>query len=1081
MTRRKNFTSFMAALVTIAMLSQNLLFGNFNSMSTVFAADETEPGTQAPVTIDQLKDSVDLMYEFGVITHGDMTGGFNHIQGPVAIGGDLSIGGTQLAHNNFGNFYQPRRYDLVIGGASTTSVGLPINGELYNIATTANANVTITDRGTGTQYNDGNTDLDGDGIPEPAYNSFGTSDNPLPVDFELVHAAFTEWSRSMHEYANNPSNLTQTIVSTTPYNNITFEGTSNVNYFRLDVTGGPGTFNSITFNVPEDSYTVVDVIGNLGQVTDFYVQYVDAQGNPIGESQKVLNQHGDTSTNELTMHFNSSFVFNFYEQTEMSMNTMSGTVIAPNATIQQTGNINGFTYCESLNGISSAAIYSNHLGGDGSYLDNFPLVPAKTTEAFATQIRTIIDENGTTTENVPGGVFQLLDENGNVYGPETDATTAEVPVVRLYDLPAGTYYVVQTQTEAGYELDNRIYKLDVAEDMSISISLGELVNGEFDPSIEFTEQNIDDYTEILTTDENGNPVDTRLVLPFEPGEPYESINVNVRIETNEKAPITTGTITFVGTDASGNEVSFEGTTDANGNIVIEDVYPGEYVITQTKTDLGYDVDPDTYTVVVGEDGTIKITNNTTDEEVALENDTLVLVNEPVKADLVIDVVDQLGGAVEGAQFSVVYSNGNPVVNATIITNADGTVTVEDLPAGDYKVQQTVVPDGYDGDINIIYNVTVNPDGTISHEGQTLEDNTLEVENRLPEHDVAFNIVDSDTMQWDNNIGDVRFTVTGPNGYSQIISNISNNQGQFVIPGMASGEYTITQTQGSQNYHNTENLTFVVNPDGSISMNGEDGLKDVTIPLDKITFDINVVVENEEGEILNESVVHYAGDWGLGQGDVTINGVTSIISLSSGQKEAPFTISQVSAIQGYLPFTGQIVVKYDGWNATELSIISGGNEYVSIRDGNTLVIVNVRDTAEEPVDVTIHLQNTNGDPLIDGEFKVSSADEVITGLATDQYGNVVVVDLAPGEYVISEVVAPDGYMLAEDISITVTEEGTVEINGVPATDNTVVFVNEPATETVTINVTDSTDGKNPIEDVEVTLTNKCYWRNIYIYN
>ena len=1070
MTRRKNFTSFMAALVTIAMLSQNLLFGNFNSMSTVFAADETEPGTQAPVTIDQLKDSVDLMYEFGVITHGDMTGGFNHIQGPVAIGGDLTIGGTQLAHNDFGNFYQPRRYDLVIGGASTTSIGLPINGELYNIATTANANVTITDRGTGTQYNDGNTDLDGDGIPEPAYNSFGTSTNPLPVDFELVHAAFSEWSRSMHEYANNPSNLTQTIVSTTPYNNITFEGTSNVNYFRLDVTGGPGTFNSITFNVPEDSYTVVDVIGNLGQVTDFYVQYVDAQGNPIGEAEKVSNQHGDTSTNELTMHFNSSFVFNFYEQTEMSMNTMSGTVIAPNATIRQTGNINGFTYCESLNGVSSAAIYSNHLGGDGSYLDNFPLVPAKTTEAFATQIRTIIDEKGTTTENVPGGVFQLLDENGNVYGPETDATTTTVPVVRLYDLPEGTYYVVQTQTEVGYELDSRIYKLDIAEDMSISVSLGELVNGEFDPSIEFTEQNIDDYTEILAKDEEGNPVDTRLVLPFEPGEPYEPVNVNIRIETNEKAPITTGTITFVGTDASGNEVSLEGTTDANGNIVIEDVYPGEYVITQTQTDLGYDVDPDTYTVVVGEDGTIKVTNNTTDEEVALENDTLVLVNEPVKADLVIDVDDQLGGAVEGAQFSVVDSNGNSVVNATIITNSDGTVTVEDLPAGDYKVQQTVVPEGYNGDVNIIYNVTVNPDGTISRDGQTLEDNTLEVENRLPEFDVAFNIVDSDTMQWENNIGDVRFTVSGPNGNSQTISNISNNQGRAVLSGLVPGEYTITQTQGSQNYHNTENLTFVVNPDGSISMNGEDGLKDVTIPLDKITFDINVIVVDEEGNPLNGSVINYRGGWSSGSGDVTIDGVTNVASMSPGQRTEPFYIEQVSAIDGYLPFDGTIQLGYAQYNSTEVTISSGSNEYVSMRDGNTLVIVNVRDAAEEPVDVTIHLQDTNGTPLIGGEFKVISADEEVTGLATDQYGNVVVEDLAPGEYVISEVVAPDGYVLAENISITVTEEGTVEINGAIAVDNTVVVVNELATETVTINVTDSTDGKNPIEDVEVTLTN-----------
>jgi hypothetical protein len=65
----------------------------------------------------------------------------------------------------------------------------------------------------------------------------------------------------------------------------------------------------------------------------------------------------------------------------------------------------------------------------------------------------------------------------------------------------------------------------------------------------------------------------------------------------------------------------------------------------------------------------------------------------------------------GAVFSIKDPNGNPISASPVTTGSDGTVCVDQLPFGDYSVQETSAPNGYAIDDTTAHTVTVNANST----------------------------------------------------------------------------------------------------------------------------------------------------------------------------------------------------------------------------------------------------------------------------------------------------------------------------------------------------------------------------------
>jgi len=68
-------------------------------------------------------------------------------------------------------------------------------------------------------------------------------------------------------------------------------------------------------------------------------------------------------------------------------------------------------------------------------------------------------------------------------------------------------------------------------------------------------------------------------------------------------------------------------------------------------------------------------------------------------------------ALSGGVFSIKDPNGNPISASPVTTGANGTVCVDNLPFGDYSVQETSAPNGYAIDDTTAHTVTVNTNST----------------------------------------------------------------------------------------------------------------------------------------------------------------------------------------------------------------------------------------------------------------------------------------------------------------------------------------------------------------------------------
>jgi len=214
------------------------------------------------------------------------------------------------------------------------------------------------------------------------------------------------------------------------------------------------------------------------------------------------------------------------------------------------------------------------------------------------------------------------------------------------------------------------------------------------------------------------------------------------------------------------------TTNDSGEIVLEKLVPGTYIVTETKSLDGYMIDAQPQTVVIGEGDT----------------QTLTFTNTP-GASLVIKKIDsKTCKPISGVEFEVKGLASVDYPQGSYITDVNGMIRLDGIPMGAYTVCETRVKDGYQLD-NTPQTIQINAGETkeLTFENDPLGSLTVTVKDANTREPLAGVVVVKITT--------LDGTIVGPSNGEYT----TDNNGTIVINDIASGGYIIQEIRTLNGY------------------------------------------------------------------------------------------------------------------------------------------------------------------------------------------------------------------------------------------------------------------------------------------
>jgi uncharacterized surface anchored protein len=450
---------------------------------------------------------------------------------------------------------------------------------------------------------------------------------------------------------------------------------------------------------------------------------------------------------------------------------------------------------------------------------------------------------------------------------------------------------------------------------------------------------------------------------------------------------------------SGGLIIATATSDQSGFVVFENLTPGTYILRELVPPPGYVPNPTDYIVVVNPDGSVTI-NGLPSFDFIIFN-TLALFSFNV---LKIDAVT--GAPLAGAVFNL-YENGVPI--ATAESDANGVVNFDNIPPGMYILHEIVPPPGYAPELNG-FNVIVNADGTVTIEGVPADGFTID---NTP---LAFSFT---VRKIDAIIGvpleGAVFELTTLDG-TVVETVISDFNGLLTFSGIPPGTYILREITPPPGYQlNTTQYIVVGNNESDVTINGLPA-EGFTIPDEPLLFSFEIrKIDSHTGVPLPNA-----------QFALLENGVQIQISISgpdgflffNNLRPGVYTLLEVVAPPGYLPITHEfvVVINDDG------TITVDGIPLDSAVIGNTIIRLSfaIRKT-----------DASTGAPLPDATFELSTlSGDIVAESTSDFNGFLLFENIAIGTYILRETVPPPGYLPnPQTYTVVVNPDGTVFINGI----------------------------------------------------
>lgn len=399
----------------------------------------------------------------------------------------------------------------------------------------------------------------------------------------------------------------------------------------------------------------------------------------------------------------------------------------------------------------------------------------------------------------------------------------------------------------------------------------------------------------------------------------------------------------------------------------------------------------------------------------------------------------------GAEFAVTDSRG---FTKTVTTDTSGKASITELPYDDYTIREIKAPKGYalsDKEYSVKKTELVHGSPVVIEAANKhiLGSVTIKkVDHENPEkllEGAKFNVTDENgsLLKWKAE-GDV-YTLD-ERGSSVITA------GRVTLKDLPEGTYTLTEIDAPSGYAILDgSRTFTIteaNMTAPLEIKVENLLRRTAVGF------IKVDKNNKELRLADAEFTLYRMN-GEKQGKVVATGVTNSNGLVTFTEltMGSYRAKETKAPKGYKLWNAPIDFTVD-----EYGKVSVGS--TELKPEGLVYTAMITNTAEEK-EITLKKVSDTGEALTGATFRLSGEKSYILTTGSDGTAKI---SLPYGDYILEEVIAPDGYVLSSEKQALNLSDSGLKLNGKAVSGFTVTLKNQPVTFALTLHKRDASTGK-----------------------
>ena len=476
-------------------------------------------------------------------------------------------------------------------------------------------------------------------------------------------------------------------------------------------------------------------------------------------------------------------------------------------------------------------------------------------------------------------------------------------------------------------------------------------------------------------------------------------------------------------------------TGYDGTAVFE-VPEGNYKLVETRAPAGYQLSGDfvreiTVNAVQGTVGEFKYTFN---------NEKTSYSIEIYKHDS-----EDKQKKLAGAEFAVTDSRG---FTKTVTTDASGKASITGLPYDDYTIREIKAPKGYalsDKEYSVKKTELVHGSPVV-----------IEAANKYILGSVTIKKVDHENPE--KLLEGAKFNVTDENG-SLLMWKAEGDV--YTLDDRGSNVITAGRITLKELPEGTYTLTEIDAPSGYAIL---DGSRTFTITEANMTAPLEIKVEN----LLRRTAVGFI-KVDKNNKELHLAGAEFTLYRMNGEKQGEVVATGVTNNNGLVTFTELTMGIYraketkapKGYKLWNAPIDFTVDEYGKVSVGSTelkpeglVYTAMITNTAEEK-EITLKKVSDTGEALTGATFRLSGEKSYILTTGSDGTAKI---SLPYGDYILEEVIAPDGYVLSSEKQALNLSDSGLKLNGKAVSGFTVTLKNQPVTFALTLHKRDASTGK-----------------------